>query len=91
MAGGLRATFVVDYLHTVILFVILYIFAFTMYGTSDIVGSPGKLYDLLERAGTIAPVAGNVAGSYVTMKSNAGMLFGGCASRGCLCSLISGG
>ena len=28
VAGGLRATFIVDYLHTVILFVVLYFFLF---------------------------------------------------------------
>lgn len=78
VAGGLRATFIVDFLHTVILFVILYIFLFSIYGTSDVVGSPGAMYDLLKKAADLAPVAGNAAGSYVTMKSNGGILFGGC-------------
>ncbi|BGP44352.1 hypothetical protein JCM10450v2_000163 [Rhodotorula kratochvilovae] len=78
VAGGLRATFIVDFLHTIILFVILYIFAFKIYGTSDNIGSPGKLYDLLQQAAVLAPVVGNAAGSYVSMKSNGGILFGGC-------------
>ncbi|GAA5899047.1 hypothetical protein JCM6882_004600 [Rhodosporidiobolus microsporus] len=78
VAGGLRATFIVDYLHTVILFVILYLFIFTIYGTSDIVGSPGKLWDLLQDAAVLAPVSGNTDGSYTTMKSNGGILFAGC-------------
>jgi len=81
VAGGLRATFIVDFLHTVVLFVILYIFAFTIYGTSDVVGSPGKLYDLLQQAAVLAPVDGNADGSYTTMKSNGGILFGGCTVR----------
>ncbi|GAA5836147.1 hypothetical protein JCM11251_007381 [Rhodosporidiobolus azoricus] len=78
VAGGLRATFLVDYMHTLILFVVLYLFIFTIYGTSDIVGSPGKLWDLLQNAAILAPVAGNTDGSYTTMKSNGGILFGGC-------------
>ncbi|GAA5947178.1 hypothetical protein JCM3775_002690 [Rhodotorula graminis] len=78
VAGGLRATFIVDFLHTVCVFVILYIFAFTLYGTSDVIGSPGKLYDLLQQATVLAPVDGNAGGSYTTMNSQGGMLFGGC-------------
>lgn len=81
VAGGLRATFVVDFLHTCVLFVILYIFAFTLYGTSDVIGSPGKLYDLLQQAAVLAPVDGNTGGSYTTMKSDGGILFGGCTVR----------
>ncbi|GJN92032.1 hypothetical protein Rhopal_005060-T1 [Rhodotorula paludigena] len=78
VAGGLRATFVVDYLHTVVLFVILYIFAFKIYGTSDAVGSPGRMWDLLQQAAELVPVEGNAEGSYTTMKSNGGILFAGC-------------
>ncbi|BGP28438.1 hypothetical protein JCM10296v2_000170 [Rhodotorula toruloides] len=78
VTGGLRATFIVNFLHTVILFVILYIFLFSIYGTSDVAGSPGAMYDLLKKAADLAPVAGNAAGSYMTMKSNGGILFGGC-------------
>ncbi|GAA5873095.1 hypothetical protein JCM3774_000340 [Rhodotorula dairenensis] len=78
VAGGLRATFLVDYLHTVILFVVLYFFLFKIYGSSAAVGSPGKLWELLQSAGVLAPVAGNAGGSYTTMKSNGGILFAGC-------------
>ncbi|GAA6040980.1 hypothetical protein JCM8097_000521 [Rhodosporidiobolus ruineniae] len=78
VAGGLRATFIVDYVHTLILFVIILIFGFTIYGTSDMIGSPGKLWDLLQDAAVLAPVSGNAGGSYTTMKSNGGILFAGC-------------
>lgn len=78
VAGGLRATFLVDYLHTVILFIILYFFLFKIYGSSEAIGSPGKLWDLLQTAAKLSPVAGNAAGSYTTMKSNSGILFAGC-------------
>ena len=38
IAGGLRSTFVADYAHTVILFVSIFVFGFTIYATSDSVG-----------------------------------------------------
>lgn len=67
-----------DYLHTVILFVVLYIFVFTAYGSSPDVGSPGKLWDLLQQAAMDEPVANNAQGSYTTMRSNSGIIFAGC-------------
>ncbi|RPD58562.1 Na+/solute symporter [Lentinus tigrinus ALCF2SS1-7] len=74
--GGLRATFICDYAHTLILFVIIYVFFGEVYGSSKEVGSIGALYDLLVQAGKDAPVVGNQNGSYVTMKSNQGLVFG---------------
>ncbi|GAA6005994.1 hypothetical protein JCM10207_007300 [Rhodosporidiobolus poonsookiae] len=79
VAGGLRATFIVDYLHTIILFVIMYIFAFNVFATNDKIGSPGRMYDLLREAARLAPVTGNTDGEYVTMKSDGGILYVGCA------------
>ena len=38
IAGGLRSTFIADYTHTVILFIAIFVFGFSMYATSDIVG-----------------------------------------------------
>ncbi|GAA6012107.1 hypothetical protein JCM11491_001753 [Sporobolomyces phaffii] len=75
LLGGLRATFLVDYLHTFILMIIILYFAFSTYGTSELIGSPSRMYDLLVEAAVQTPVAGNVEGSYLTMKSNSGMLF----------------
>ncbi|BGP52573.1 hypothetical protein JCM8202v2_000128 [Rhodotorula sphaerocarpa] len=79
VAGGLRATFLVDYMHTVILFAVLFFFLFKTYCSSELIGSPGRLWDLLQEAAKIAPVAGNTDGSYTTMKSNSGILFVGCS------------
>ena len=45
-------------------------------GTSPDTGSMGALYDLLVQAGLDDPVDGNQGGSYLTMKSNQGMVFG---------------
>ena len=45
-------------------------------GTSAATGSVGALYDLLVQAGVDTPVAGNAGGSYLTMRSNQGLVFG---------------
>jgi hypothetical protein len=45
-------------------------------GTSPAIGSISKLYDLLEQASIDTPVVGNQGGSYLTMKSNQGLVFG---------------
>ncbi|TBU51998.1 Sodium:solute symporter family-domain-containing protein [Dichomitus squalens] len=74
--GGLRATFICDYAHTLILFVIIYFFFGKVYGTSEATGSIGAMYDLLVQAGKDTPVVGNTEGSYLTMKSNQGLVFG---------------
>jgi len=78
IAGGLRATFICDFIHTTILFVIIYVFIFTAYGTSDVLGSPGKMWDLLQQAAITDPVSGNTAGSYTTMRLNSGVVFAAC-------------
>ncbi|KAH0833962.1 Na+/solute symporter [Lanmaoa asiatica] len=77
--GGLRATFICDWSHTIILFIIIYIFIFRAYGTSPAVGSVSELYDLLQQAAIDTPVVGNQDGSYLTMKSNQGLVFGAAA------------
>ena len=75
IAGGLRSTFIADYTHTVILFVAIFVFGFTLYCTSDVVGSPSRFYELLQEASAKMPIAGNRDGSYLTMKSNGGLVF----------------
>ncbi|KAL2279644.1 hypothetical protein FJTKL_13326 [Diaporthe vaccinii] len=76
IAGGLRSTFIADYAHTVILFVAILTFGFSMYATSPTVGSIGKFYDLLLEAGKDMPIPGNAHnGSYLTFKSDDGLVF----------------
>jgi Na+/proline symporter len=48
MFGGIKATFLTDYVHTVILLVIILTFAFTTYATGDRLGSPRAVYDRLQ-------------------------------------------
>ena len=73
--GGIKATFLTDYVHTVMIVVIIFTFAFTAYATSSVAGSPGKVYDLLVEAARAHPVAGNTDGSYLTMHSSQGGIF----------------
>jgi Na+/proline symporter len=77
MFGGIKATFLTDYVHTVMIIIILMIFAFTAYATSDLLGSPGAVYDLLVAAAERHPVEGNAQGSYLTMQSKEGAIFFG--------------
>lgn len=75
MFGGIKATFLTDYVHTVMILVIIFLFSFTAYATSDVLGSPGAVYDALVAAAKRHPVAGNADGSYLTMHSKEGAIF----------------
>lgn len=57
------------------LLIIILVFAFTAYATSNIIGSPGAVFDLLIKAAADHPVAGNAGGSYLTMRSKEGAIF----------------
>lgn len=57
------------------LIIILFVFAFTAYATSEHLGSPGAVYDLLVAASKRHPVEGNAGGSYLTMNSKEGGIF----------------
>lgn len=74
VSGGLRSTFIADYVHTVILILSIIIFCFLAYATGDAIGSPRKLYDLLLVAGDQRPVPGNHQGSYLTFGTHDGMI-----------------
>jgi|SRR6185312_4026803 len=74
--GGLKATFLTDYVHTTVIFIIILSFVFTVYASSPTIGSPGKMYDLLVAAADKHPVPDNKDGSYVTMRSLQGLIFG---------------
>ena len=49
VAGGLKATFLSSYIHTVIIYVVLCLFAFLVYSPSNVeqLGSPGKVLSRL--------------------------------------------
>lgn len=73
MFGGIKATFLTDYIHTLILLIIIIIFALTTYATSTTLGSPKQVFDLLVQAAADHPVSGNAGGSYLTMRSSQGV------------------
>lgn len=45
--GGIKATFLTDYVHTICIMTVLFIFGFTAYATSDLLGSPGAVWEAL--------------------------------------------
>ncbi|KIJ68206.1 hypothetical protein HYDPIDRAFT_124416 [Hydnomerulius pinastri MD-312] len=73
--GGLRATFLCDYSHTLILMIIILYFFFYTYTQADLIGGFEGMYEKLQQASLERPVAGNQDGSYLTLKSNYGLVF----------------
>ncbi|PWN36841.1 uncharacterized protein FA14DRAFT_183221 [Meira miltonrushii] len=75
ITGGLRATFITDYLHTVALLIIC-IYLIIKALTTEAVGSVDNLWRMVQEAAKIAPVKGNHNGSYLTMTSQDAIAFG---------------
>jgi urea-proton symporter len=76
LVGGLKATFVADYMHTIIIFAVILIFVTTVYFVSDLTGGIEGMYEKLVEAARINPVEGNAMGAYLTMASLGGLIFG---------------
>ncbi|KAH0578839.1 hypothetical protein H2248_003033 [Termitomyces sp. 'cryptogamus'] len=74
--GGMRATLLCDYAHTTVLLCIVIIVVFTIYSKSPKIGSISAMHKLLSAASKLAPVQGNAGGSYLTMRSKNGLIFG---------------
>ncbi|KAK3489607.1 urea active transporter [Neurospora hispaniola] len=75
LVGGLKATILTDWIHTFILLIIIIVFALSAYASSEVLGSPSAVYDLLVKAAAAHPVDGNHEGSYLTMRSREGAIF----------------
>uniref|UniRef100_A0A060T9S5 ARAD1D16852p n=1 Tax=Blastobotrys adeninivorans TaxID=409370 RepID=A0A060T9S5_BLAAD len=73
--GGLKSTIITDWIHTFILIIIIFIFAFTAFASSNIIGSPSKMYDLLTAQAELYPIDGNAMGSFLTLRSQQGAIF----------------
>ena len=84
-----QATFLASYIHSVVVHVILCIFIFLVYTASPDLGSPYAVYTKLQYAASstrdcsvvnpgqpCGPVSGNYGGSYLTMLSIEGFIFG---------------
>jgi urea-proton symporter len=73
--GGLRATFLTDYVHTFIIMIILVWLTIKIIVVKEI-GSIGALYEAVVAADNARPVAGNYGGSHLTMRSDGALFFG---------------
>ncbi|KAJ7126334.1 urea transporter [Mycena epipterygia] len=76
LVGGLRATFFSDYIHTVLIFAIILTVSFCTFATNQYLGSASEVYDLLQTAAANYPVGNAAGGSYTTMRSRDGFVFG---------------
>ena len=85
LVGGLKATFVADYMHTVIIFIVILTFVATVFFISPVTGGIEGMYEKLVAAADLRPVLeptftpgepGNAMGAYLTMASAGGLIFG---------------
>ncbi|KAK4053931.1 hypothetical protein OIO90_003768 [Microbotryomycetes sp. JL221] len=54
--GGMRSSLMADYIHTALLYIIILVFMFTAYATSDKIGSPAKMFEMLKDAALRDPL-----------------------------------
>ncbi|KAL3292054.1 sodium symporter family protein [Colletotrichum asianum] len=73
--GGIKATFITDYINGLVILIIIFVFAFAVYSTNDILGSPGRVWEILTDLAAERPLSGNAGGSYLTMRSQGGVEF----------------
>ncbi len=76
LVGGLKATFVADYMHTIIIFVTILTFVTAVYINTDLTGGVEGMYEKLVAAAELRPVEGNAMGSFLTLASAGGLMFG---------------
>ena len=76
LVGGLKATFVADYMHTIIIFAVILTFVAAVYVNADLTGGVEGMYNKLVEAAQLNPVEGNAMGAYLTMASLGGLMFG---------------
>lgn len=74
--GGLKATFLAEYLNSVFLFAVVLVFVSAIYFSNPQIGGIPGMFDRLTKAAAIKPVDGNFSGSYLTMASTGALIFG---------------
>jgi SSS family transporter len=74
--GGLKATFLAEYLNTVFLFTVVLVFVIAVYFLNPQIGGISGMFAKLTDVAAIKPVEGNFAGSYLTMASSGALVFG---------------
>lgn len=75
VTGGLKATFLSDWIHSVIIYIIILVTIFTTYTSFPKIGSIDKMYELVTKVAETHPSAG-YKGSYLTW-ANKPALFNG--------------
>ncbi|RAO66247.1 uncharacterized protein BHQ10_002259 [Talaromyces amestolkiae] len=75
VAGGLKATFLTDYVHTLIVMVILAFLTIKVINNPAITGL-SSFYDVLVEADKSRDIAGNYQGSILSFKSKSSIIFG---------------
>lgn len=73
--GGLKATFLTDYLHTTIALILIIYFTLSVL-THQAVGGLGGLYDIVTATASKNYIPGNFEGSLLTMKSKNAIIWG---------------
>lgn len=73
LVGGMRATLLADYSHTIGLLVIIFYFFFKVWVTSPEIGSVSEMVTLLSHSDVIS---GNAGGSPLTFRSSGALSFG---------------
>ncbi|SPO31781.1 probable DUR3 - Urea permease [Ustilago trichophora] len=75
ISGGLKATFLTDWMHSVaLLIIVLFLTLKTI--TNDTIQSPGHLWEIVKLANVGNAIEGNYNGSVLTMTSKGGVEFG---------------
>lgn len=73
--GGLKATFLTDYLHTLVALILIIFFTLSVL-TNDTIGGLGGLYDKVMATAAENYISGNYQGSLLTMKSKQAIIWG---------------
>lgn len=76
LTGGIKATILTDYVHTIIIYAMILSGLFVVYTRNSLIGNPDTMYDLLKSATQRSPVPGNAGGDHLTMSSQSGVLLG---------------
>lgn len=84
--GGLKATFISDWVHTVIIYLILIVSVYTTYCSSSLIGSPGRMWELLRDIQEVYPVA--LGKSYLSFKSRDMILLSWSVTLGGMSSVL---
>ncbi|PNW79617.1 hypothetical protein CHLRE_08g360250v5 [Chlamydomonas reinhardtii] len=74
--GGLKGTVVAEWLNVSVIYIVMLIFMFQVYATNPDLGSIATVYQRLAVMSIKYPVADNMGGSYMTMFSKSGIIFG---------------